>query len=67
VNQLRVNGKEIERAAGTTVSALLEQMAIDHRKVAVEQNGSIVPKSAYPSTILQAADVIEIIGFIGGG
>jgi sulfur carrier protein len=65
--KLTLNGETTEIAAGTTVLALLTTRKVDGRKVAVERNGAIVPKSTYAETILAEDDRIEIIGFIGGG
>ena len=46
---------------------LMQQLALDIRKVAVEQNLAIVPRSAYSATPIMDGDRIEIVGFIGGG
>jgi thiamine biosynthesis protein ThiS len=50
-----------------TVLALLERIGLDARKVAVERNEEIVPRSGYASVWLQAGDSLEIVHFIGGG
>lgn len=50
-----------------TVAALLDQLGLDRRKVAVERNEAIVPRSLYEGTALQPGDQIEIVHFIGGG
>ena len=65
--ELTVNGEQQVFNAPLTVEALLKQMALDSRKVAVELNGAIVPKSAYAAQAFSAGDVVEIVGFIGGG
>ncbi len=54
-------------AAGLTLSGLIAQLELDTRKVAVERNLEIVPRSAYDSTMLEAGDRLEIVHFIGGG
>jgi len=51
----------------TTVAGLLAHIGLDTRKVAVERNTAIVPKSAYAATALADGDAIEIVHFIGGG
>jgi sulfur carrier protein len=65
--RLTVNGEE--RAFGTLpdVAALVAELGLDGRKVAVERNLEIVPRSAYGSTALADGDRIEIVHFIGGG
>jgi len=50
-----------------SVMALTELLALDPRKVAVERNLEIVPKSQYQDTALADGDQIEIVQFVGGG
>ena len=50
-----------------TVADLLAGIGLDTRKVAVERNMEIVPRSAYAETALEAGDALEIVHFIGGG
>lgn len=65
--RLSVNGAAMELAPGTTLAALVAQLALDTRKVAVERNQEIVPRSAYAATVLAPEDRLEIVHFIGGG
>lgn len=62
-----VNGDSRALTPGQTVAGLLASLGLDQRKVAVERNASIVPRSTYDSTALAPADQIEIVHFIGGG
>lgn len=64
---LTVNGDSMQVAAGLTLSQLIAQLELDTRKVAVERNLEIVPRSTYDSTRLEAGDRLEIVHFIGGG
>jgi thiamine biosynthesis protein ThiS len=50
-----------------SVQALLVQLGLDTRKVAVERNEEIVPRSRYAETWLSSGDALEIVHFIGGG
>jgi thiamine biosynthesis protein ThiS len=50
-----------------SVSALLTTLGLDTRKVAVERNEEIVPRSLYAETWLTSGDALEIVHFIGGG
>ena len=50
-----------------SVAALLIQLELDTKKVAVERNEEIVPRSRYADTWLASGDVLEIVHFIGGG
>ena len=65
--KIQVNGEAHELSGVIPVSELLALLQVDSRKVAVERNGEIVPKSLHGETALADGDVIEIIGFIGGG
>ena len=62
-----VNGEARQVAAGASVADLLVQIGLDTRKVAVERNLEIVPRSTYATTALAAGDRLEIVHFIGGG
>ncbi len=65
--RITINGESRELAAGLSVTALLTHLGIDNRKVAVERNLEIVPKSAFAATEIQDGDRLEIVHFIGGG
>jgi thiamine biosynthesis protein ThiS len=64
---ITVNGQERQAATGDTVAALLRAIGLDTRKVAVERNEEIVPRSTYETVALAAGDRLEIVHFIGGG
>lgn len=64
--RLQLNGDVRETAAGT-LAALVAELGLDVRKVAVERNLEIVPRSLYAATPLVDGDRIEIVHFIGGG
>jgi sulfur carrier protein len=63
---LQVNG-EARRVGAATIADLLREIGLAERKVAVERNLEIVPRSLYASTALAPGDAIEIVHFIGGG
>lgn len=62
-----VNGKSIGLSENITVSEYLKQNQYRPERIAIELNGSILPKSAYDSTVLKDEDVMEIVSFVGGG
>jgi len=64
---LTINGEQRSFAATITVEQLLGQIGLDPRKVAVERNLEIVPKSEYDGVALDDGDKLEIVHFIGGG
>ena len=65
--KLWVNGEERSLEAVTDIAALVAALGLDGRKVAVERNLEIVPRSTYARTALNEGDHIEIVHFIGGG
>jgi thiazole synthase len=65
--QVTVNGEARDLSAPLSVAGFLSQLGLDGRKVAVERNLEIVPKSAYEATQLAEGDKLEIVHFIGGG
>jgi sulfur carrier protein len=56
-----------ELAAGATLQNLLTALALQPDRVAVEHNGSIVSRPAWPSTPVTNGDKFEIVHFVGGG
>jgi thiazole synthase/sulfur carrier protein len=65
--KLTVNGEIRTFEDVAHVAALVTALGLDGRKVAVERNLEIVPRSAYQETALEDGDRIEIVHFIGGG
>ena len=65
--KLVINGEERSFSASMSVEALLGELGVDPRKVAVERNLEIVPKSAYGQMAVNDGDKLEIVAFIGGG
>ncbi|MFN9849339.1 MAG: sulfur carrier protein ThiS [Alphaproteobacteria bacterium] len=65
--QLIVNGEDRAFDGVADVAALVTSLGLDVRKVAVELNLEIVPRSTYARTHLTDGDRIEIVHFIGGG
>lgn len=64
--EITING-EMRDLPPQTVLQLLETLGIDPKRVAVELNLDILPKSEYQSTTVGAGDRIEIVHFVGGG
>lgn len=65
--RLVVNGEERTVDGVADVAGLVTSLGLDPRKVAVERNLEIVPRSTYASARLGDGDRIEIVHFIGGG
>lgn len=64
--RIQVNGEHREVEA-TTILALVEELGLDVRKVAVERNLEIVPRSLHAATALAEDDRVELVQFVGGG
>ena len=64
---IHINGEELSFDAPLTVEQLLGNLGLDTRKVAVERNLEIVPKSVYDELAIADGDKFEIVHFIGGG
>ena len=62
-----VNGEPQQLPEPMTVAALLETRGLAGKRVAVERNGEIVPKSRHAETALASGDQIEIVVAVGGG
>jgi sulfur carrier protein len=65
--RLVLNGEELAFEGVSDVAALVTSLGLDPRKVAVERNLEIVPRSTYAQAVLADGDRIEIVHFIGGG
>ncbi|HET6632038.1 MAG TPA: sulfur carrier protein ThiS [Rhodanobacteraceae bacterium] len=65
--QITLNGAPQECADDATVATLLEAAGYAGRRVAVEVNREIVPKSQHPARALRDGDRVEIVHAIGGG
>jgi sulfur carrier protein len=65
--RIQLNGEFLEVRDGSSVADLLAQLELTGRRLAVELNQEIVPRSAHASTILQPEDQVEVVHAIGGG
>jgi sulfur carrier protein len=63
---LSINGEE-RAVQATDLGALIDELGLDRRKIAVELNLSIVPRSLHASTPLHEGDRLELVQFVGGG
>ena len=65
--QIVVNGAQQRYPQPIALNELIAQMALAGKKIAVEKNGEIVPKSAHGSTLVLDGDRLEIVAAVGGG
>jgi sulfur carrier protein len=50
-----------------TVAELVSKMGLEGKRIAIERNGEIVPRSTFAETTLASGDKLEIVGAVGGG
>ena len=65
--QILLNGETREARAGLTVAALLDELALEGKRLAVEVNEDVIPRSEHPAHALRDGDRVEIVHAIGGG
>lgn len=65
--QIQVNGDAVELAAQAKLSDLISQMDLTGKRIAIELNMEIIPRSEHDSTELNSGDKVEIVHAIGGG
>ena len=65
--EISVNGEQRSVAPGHSVAALLRDMELEGKRLAVERNGEIVPRSRHQTETLAPDDRLEIVVAVGGG
>ena len=64
---IHVNGDQRCVTVGITIAEMLAELGLDARKVAVERNLAIVPRSTFGEVLVNEGDAFEIVHFVGGG
>jgi sulfur carrier protein len=62
-----INGKARTVAEGTSVLALLGELGLGDKRVAVERNLEVIPRAQHATTLLADGDRLEVVTFVGGG
>tara|TARA_B100000963_G_scaffold357802_1_gene380860 strand:+ start:762 stop:965 length:204 start_codon:yes stop_codon:yes gene_type:complete len=65
--KIQLNGKRITIKSKVNIYELLKKFKLNDKKVAIEHNGIIIPKTYYKKKFLKNNDKLEIVHFIGGG
>ncbi len=65
--KIQLNGKKISILTNISVKDLVKKYKLKEKKIAIEVNGTILPKQQYAKKKLKNNDKIEIVQFIGGG
>ena len=62
-----VNGEEISLPKGSNIQDLITQLGYENKRIAIEINEAIIPKSKHLSHLLESFDRVEVINAVGGG
>ena len=65
--KIQLNGKRIKIRVNLSIKDLLKKHRLNEEKIAIELNGTILPKHQYKKRKIKNNDKIEIVQFIGGG
>lgn len=65
--QIRYNGDTLSVAEACTIAELITAQGLIGKRIAVERNGEIVPRSQHAHCLCAAGDIIEVVHAIGGG
>lgn len=65
--KITVNGNEVEIEENSTINDFVIERNVTGRMFAVEKNMEIINKDRYDTEIIKSGDVLEIVGFFGGG
>lgn len=66
-SEILVNGEKRSVPTGQTLAELVRELDLEGRRVAVEVNEEIVPRSRYAEHVLNGGDRVEVVAAIGGG
>jgi sulfur carrier protein len=64
---ITINGESRQFASALNVGGLIDQLGYTGKRIAIEKNGEIVPKSLHATTQLVSGDRLEIVVAVGGG
>jgi sulfur carrier protein len=67
MDQISINGEDQPLADGETIASLIERLELVGKRLAVELNGEIVPRSQHAEQVLVEGDRVEIVHAVGGG
>ena len=65
--KIQLNGKKIKIQRNLSIKGLIKKYRLKENKIAIELNGTILPKDHYKNKKVKNNDKIEIVQFIGGG
>ena len=62
-----VNGEETSLPEDSNIQDLIAQLGYNNKRIAIEVNEVIIPKSEHHSYLLESLDRVEVINAVGGG
>ncbi|OIQ95221.1 sulfur carrier protein ThiS [mine drainage metagenome] len=62
-----INGEPRQLPANMAIASLIDEMGLTGKRIALERNGEIVPRSTFTTQSLSAGDKLEIVVAVGGG
>jgi len=62
-----INGQPRRLPDGTTIAAMIGELGLTGKPVAVERNREVVPRARHATTVLASGDRLEVVTFVGGG
>lgn len=65
--QLTINGQSQQFAAPLNIAQLIDQLSLQGKRIAIERNGEIVPRSQFTEQLLVHGDRLEVVIAVGGG
>ncbi len=67
VINVTINGATRQFPQSTSIAALIEEMGLTGKRIALERNGAIVPRSSFATQQLTDGDKLEVVVAVGGG
>jgi thiamine biosynthesis protein ThiS len=67
VINVSINGAPRQFPESTSVAALIEELGLTGKRIALERNGEIVPRSSFATQLLAEGDKLEVVVAVGGG
>ncbi len=65
--EIKINGESRHFSALLTVAELVVELGYAGKRIAIERNGEIVPRSQHSEVVLADRDCLEIVVAVGGG
>ncbi len=67
VINVTINGATRQFPQSTSIAAMIEEMGLTGKRIALERNGAIVPRSSFAAEQLADGDKLEVVVAVGGG